>query len=75
MPRNAVKFDGEELGIKPNGYVGGDTDEETGHGRRKFDGQSIHGDTVSVTKQMRARLPFSANANFKTKRFICISYF
>lgn len=34
------------LDIKPNGYVDGGTDEDTGHNRKRFDGQSIHGDTV-----------------------------
>ena len=39
-----------ELGIKPNGYVDQGTDEDTGHGRKKFEGQSIHGDTVRANK-------------------------
>lgn len=36
------------LDIKPNGYIDGGTDEDTGHNRRRFEGQSIHGDTVST---------------------------
>ena len=35
-----------ELGIKPNGYIENGTDEDTGHNRKRFEGQSIHGDTV-----------------------------
>jgi hypothetical protein len=35
-----------EMGIQPNGYVENGTDEDTGHSRKLFEGQSIHGDTV-----------------------------
>jgi hypothetical protein len=37
-----------ELGIKPNGYIDQGTDEDTGHNRKRFEGQSIHGDSVSI---------------------------
>ena len=38
----------DELDIKPNGYVDHlSTDEDTGHGRKTFEGQSIHGDSAS----------------------------
>ena len=39
-----------ELGIKPNGYVEQGTDDDTGHGRKRFEGQSIHGDTVRASR-------------------------
>ena len=35
------------LGIKPLDYTDNGTDEDTGHGRKRLEGQSIHGDTVS----------------------------
>lgn len=35
------------LDIKPQDYVDQGTDEDTGHGRKRYEGQSIHGDTVS----------------------------
>lgn len=35
-----------EMGIKPTGYIENGTDEDTGHNRRRFEGQSIHGDMV-----------------------------
>lgn len=36
------------LGIKPEDYIDQGTDEDTGHGRKRFEGQSIHGDTVRM---------------------------
>ena len=44
-----------DLDFKPNGYVdhGTGTDEDTGHGRRRFEGQSIHGDTVSANNEKK----------------------
>ncbi len=48
-----VKFEPDShinyaLDIKPKDYVDQGTDEDTGHGRKFFDGQSLHGDTVSL---------------------------
>lgn len=42
--------DKKDLGIVPKSYndAGSTEDELTGHGRRKFEGQSIHGDTVRI---------------------------
>jgi hypothetical protein len=38
----------DTLGVEPKGYVNSGTDEDTGHGRKLFEGQSIHGDTVGI---------------------------
>jgi len=47
MPENGKTSDlPVELGINPNGYIENGTDEDTGHNRKLFEGQSIHGDTV-----------------------------
>lgn len=47
MPENDKNSQlSNELGIKPNGYIDQGTDEDTGHNRKRFEGQSIHGDTV-----------------------------
>jgi len=67
MPKREVRIaepaNGEilvPLGIQPEDYIEQGTDEDTGHGRRKFEGQSIHGDTVR-------KIVYNLHANYSAR--------
>ncbi|KAL4538986.1 hypothetical protein Ndes2526B_g02745 [Nannochloris sp. 'desiccata'] len=49
-----------EMGIKPTGYIENGTDEDTGHNRRRFEGQSIHGDMAAKRRAITELLFFAS---------------